>query len=330
MRRVAWQRGGWLFGASLAIAACCPPPPAPTEVVRPVTPAQQMAMGGRCREQPLALQVLGSGGPIPDDGRASSGYLLWDHGKSRLLVDAGGGVFLRFGEARARIADLDAILLTHLHADHAADLPALLKGGYFAERDRPLPIVGPTGGDRFPATDAFLEGLFDAERGVFRYLSGYLDGRLFALPTTVVDPQAPASTVFSAEGMTAEAVGVHHGTVPALGYVVSIGDVRVAFTGDQNAESTAFVERIHGVDLLVAHHAIPEEGSGIENLHRTPSQIAQMAEDAGVKKLVLSHNMKRALDDLMASLELMRSIYAGPVEVADDLGCYPLGDAPNE
>ena len=38
-------------------------------------------------------------------------------------------------------------------------------------------------------------------------------------------------------------------------------------------------------------------------------------------------HMKRALDDLMGSLELMRSIYAGPIDIGDDLGCYPLAPA---
>ena len=69
----------------------------------------------------------------------------------------------------------------------------------------------------------------------------------------------------------------------------------------------------------------PEQGSGVEHLHRTPSQIAELAKQTGAKRLVLSHHMRRALDDLMASLELMRSIYAGPIDVAEDLHCYPLG-----
>ena len=55
----------------------------------------------------IALQVLGSGGPIADDGRASSGYLVWVDGTARVLIDAGGGTFLRFAEAGARFEDLD-------------------------------------------------------------------------------------------------------------------------------------------------------------------------------------------------------------------------------
>ena len=69
------------------------------------------ACAGQAPECPpaegVALQVLGSGGPIADDGRASSGYIVWVDGKSRVLVDAGGGTFLRFGEADANFVDLE-------------------------------------------------------------------------------------------------------------------------------------------------------------------------------------------------------------------------------
>jgi ribonuclease BN (tRNA processing enzyme) len=75
----------------------------------------------------VALQVLGSGGPAPEGHRASSDYLVWVGVRSCVLVNAGGGVFLRFGEAHARIEDLDLIALTYFHADHVADFPALIK-----------------------------------------------------------------------------------------------------------------------------------------------------------------------------------------------------------
>ena len=79
----------------------------------------------------LSLQVLGSGGPESGDKCASSGYVIWVDGKSRVLVDFGGGASLRFEEVGAKIEDLDVILLTHLHVDHTADLPALLKSSFY-------------------------------------------------------------------------------------------------------------------------------------------------------------------------------------------------------
>jgi len=75
-----------------------------------------------CRDAGVQVQVLGSGGPIADDARASAGYLVWHDARARALVDVGGGVFLRFGESGARLADLRVIALTHLHTDHSADL----------------------------------------------------------------------------------------------------------------------------------------------------------------------------------------------------------------
>ncbi|MEM9057738.1 MAG: hypothetical protein AAGD86_09690, partial [Pseudomonadota bacterium] len=59
--------------------------------------AQGCAAQARNSECDLAVQVLGSGGPIADDGRASSSYVLWDRGRSVALIDAGSGAFLRFG-----------------------------------------------------------------------------------------------------------------------------------------------------------------------------------------------------------------------------------------
>ena len=129
-----------------------------------------------CGESGVALQVLGSGGPIADDGRASTGYLVWIDGKSRYLIDTGGGVFLRFAEAGGSFSDLDFIGISHFHADHSADLPALLKSGNFAKRERDLPISGPAGGGPFPGLHDYLNSLLSSENGAYGYLSGYLDG----------------------------------------------------------------------------------------------------------------------------------------------------------
>jgi ribonuclease BN (tRNA processing enzyme) len=64
--------------------------------------------------------------------------------------------FLRFGEADAALEDLNLIALTHFHADHVADIPALVKAGFFSDRTAPLPISGVSKGGEFPGLKRFL------------------------------------------------------------------------------------------------------------------------------------------------------------------------------
>ena len=75
--------------------------------------------------------------------------------------------------------------------------------------------------------------------------------------------------------------------------------------------------------MLVAHHAIPEEAGGVaRNLHMPPSVIGQIASDASVKQLVLSHRMNRTFGKEAQTTQLIRDHYQGPVEFAEDLQCF--------
>ncbi len=105
-----------------------------------------------CGDAGVSLQVLGSGGPF-GAGRASAGYIVWVDGVSRIMVDAGGGTFVRFHQAGATLADLDLLAVSHFHPDHATDVPALLwpRGGT-------LLVAGPSGSPGFPSLDDFLGG----------------------------------------------------------------------------------------------------------------------------------------------------------------------------
>ena len=273
----------------------------------------------------VAVQVLGSGGPVADDDRASSGYLFWLDGAARLLVDAGAGTFLRFGEAGARFEDLDLVALSHFHTDHSADLPALLKSGYFSDRERLLVVSGPDGRGAFPGLDRWLEALFGPE-GAWAYLAGYLDGTdgLVQLgPVTVSHDNGSPTHVLKSERLAVTALGVPHGIVPALAYRVAIDDRVLVFGSDQNGSSRAFLDLARSADLLVAHLAIPESAGGAATrLHARPSTVGDVAARAGVKRLLLSHFMARSLGDLDQQVAEVRSRYAGPIELARDLACF--------
>ena len=277
----------------------------------------------------IAVQVLGSGGPIADDARASSGYVVWVDGRSRVLIDAGGGTFLRFGEAGASFVDLGFVGLSHFHTDHSADFPALLKSGNFSGREAPLPVAGPGPGGPFPGLDGWLQAMLASGTGAYGYLSGYLDGsgRLVKLLPQEVSRDAKAPVRVLDGDITVDALPVPHGVVPALGYRVTVGEKSVVFASDQNGSSEAFVDFARGASLLVMHLPIPEGATGpATELHALPSGVARVAREAGAEALLLSHFMPRSLRNLDANVGIVREAYDGDVVVASDLACALVGD----
>ncbi|MFK7956570.1 MAG: MBL fold metallo-hydrolase [Lysobacterales bacterium] len=281
-----------------------------------------------CAESAVALQVLGSGGPIADDARSSSGYLIWVNGKARVMIDVGSGTFTRFGQAEARFADLDLIALSHFHTDHAAALPALLKSGYFSPRTRALAIAGPAGAGPFPSLEEFLSRLLDRERGAFGYLAGYLDGSagLVALkPTTTVEDAGQPTPVYRNDDIQVVGLSVPHGIVPSVAYAVTAKGKTMVLGSDQTTVTAAFSRLAKGADLLLLHAVIPQDaGRAARALHAVPSQLAAVAAAAKPGQLVLSHWMARSLevqDDILATV---RGAYDGPITLATDLACFPL------
>jgi ribonuclease BN (tRNA processing enzyme) len=290
-----------------------------------------------CGATGVKLQVLGSGGPELTDKRASTSYLVWIEGKPRVLVDIGGGAALRFAEAGAAVTDLDAILLTHLHADHTADLPALVKASYFENRTRALPVYGPGGNKFMPSTVAFVRTLFDSTRGAYRYLGDFLSPlakgsyklephEIREKPGKLGVPHKPGDEilpVYGNERLRVTAVTVVHAGVPALAWRIEAAGKAIVFSGDMNGTDGNLEKLAHTADLLVAHNAVAEGADAAERaLHMPPSVIGRIAHTAGVRQLVLSHRMRRTLGQEEATLTAIRQAYDGPVVFANDLDCF--------
>ena len=287
----------------------------------PSTAAQSCGANG------IAVQVLGSGGPELQDKRASTSYLLWQNAQARVLIDAGGGSALRFGESGAQMSQLDVILFTHFHVDHSADFPALIKSSWFEDRKRPLPIYGPSGNDFMPSTTQFVSDFF-SDHGAYGYLSELLvpgeEGSYKMQPHNVAATSTPAA-IFHAGDLAVSAVRVVHGGVPALAWRLEVGGKVVAFSGDTNGEGEGLVRIAANADLFIAHNAVPEGATGVERrLHMPPSVIGQIAQGAQVKNLVLSHRMLRTLGREDETQSQIRKRYSGPLTFANDLDCFPL------
>lgn len=298
----------------------------PADAPRGTHRAEQPAA---CPARGAAIQVLGSGGPVAEGDRAGTSYLLRIDGVPRLLVDAGAGSWLRFAEGGGRVASLDAIVITHLHADHAGDLAGILNTGGFEGRTRSLVLIGPDAAERFPSITAHAERLIGKDGGALAYLGGYLDGtedkpKLDLRTVTTANGTAPAQRFDLGNGLVVTAIPVNHGPAPTFGVKIEAGGKTIIIAGDQSNQSAAFVRYLAGSrpDLLFAHHVIPEGGGQPRALHRSPAEIGEMAAAVNPVRLVLSHNMKRSLDRLDEGLAAIERSYHGPVSVAADLDCY--------
>jgi len=284
----------------------------------------------------IQLQVLGSGGPEINDGLASSSYLVWVNDKARVMIDAGGGSSLNFEKSGANFNNVQTILLTHLHVDHSAVLPIYIKGSFFIGRNAPLSVFGPAAGGDFPSTKQFVKALFSDENHVnnsavkvsaYPYLSDFIEEQAstpyLLTAYDVITNKSANNHIWTKkinDEITVSAINVTHGAIPALAWRVDSGNCSVTFSGDTNANSNHLSVLAKNTQLLVAHNAIPEHaGKVAQYLHMMPSRIGEVAKEANVKQLLLSHFMSRSADKKQQSHKLIEKNYKGKVINATDL-----------
>ena len=278
-----------------------------------------------CAGSPVAVQILGSGGPAINPDRASAGYLLWVGTQAKLLVDIGGGTYIRFGQSRAKLADLAMVGISHLHPDHTSDLAALMWGSN-RMRSEPLPIVGPSGNNVAPDFATFLSRMFDEKTGAFQVLGATLgaaqaDAGRPRLNVSVVDvAKSEPTKVLDGDGITVTAFHIPHANLPTLAYRVQTRDVSVVFSSDQNGTDPRFIDFAKGANVLVMHLAIAADAPP-SPLHASPATVGRIAQEAGVKRLILSHIGQF---DLEAAVAEVKKSYNGALTVGADLQCTPV------
>jgi ribonuclease BN (tRNA processing enzyme) len=284
-----------------------------------------------CDDTKLNVQVLGSGGADPTDGRAASSYLVWIDGKARVLIDAGAGAALRFAEAGARAADIDALLLTQLNVTHALDVPALIAAAVEEQRARVLPLYGPTGNRFAPSTVTFTRALFDGTRGAYRQLSDVLSPLAkdsFKLRPHDVRTRVPTVgvrrnekeivEVLATDRFRAAATYAADGGAPLLAWRVQVGGRSIIVAGATVQGSHHLEDLAHGADLLIVDDVV-EPDRAAEAI-----AIGRIAAQTQAKRLVVSRRTVTAPGAADTTLGAIRRHYAGPVAFADDLDCFVL------
>lgn len=249
-------------------------------------------------------------------------------GAPRALIDVGPGTFVRLGELEVDLRPLDLVLLTHLHVDHAGDLPAfILARAVTGAGTMPFRIAGPAGAGPYPSTTEFVARLF-GDRGAFAYVPRFTQSAvrfdvtdLPAGDASGTSTNAAGAIVFEDAALRVTTMPVDHGGVPALAYRIEHGARSVVITGDLASKDDDITTLATGTDLLVYDTAVvdpPGSTEALYELHTTPKRIGEVAARAGVGSLLLSHLTGRVVDRADEVLHSVRAGFKGEVRFAHD------------
>jgi ribonuclease BN (tRNA processing enzyme) len=283
--------------------------------------AENASAQGAAPPAPSAMEliVLGSGGPRAE-GRAASAYVLLLDAKARAHVEVGPGAFVRAGEMKLNQNDIDLVFLTHFHIDHVADLPAIVKyRTLIREGTTVFSVFGPVGDKVYPGAGQFIDRLFGAG-GVFEYQPTFGSAEKFQVKDLPAGLAAGLTEIHAAGGLRVFAIGTAHGPAPSVAYRFDYRGRSIVFSGDTNETAADnLVTLAKDADLLVYNCVILDNaGARLLSLHTRPRVIGEIAQRAGVKRLLLSHiqpNIDQAKDEVLRSVS---AGYPGPVSLAED------------
>ncbi len=202
----------------------------------------------------MEFLVIGCDGAYPSANGACSGYLVTD-GASSILLDCGSGVL---GKLMAVMdpASLDCVVVSHWHADHASDLLTLRY--YLLSSKRKLALFAP--GQEDPLRQLCVCPEFELE---------------------------DIGAGFSRGGFDVTAIETRH-PVPCCAIKISRGSRSIVYTGDTNS-FPGLKEFCRGTDLLVCDAALTDAQWDEGQFHLSASKAAELALEAGVKRLLLTH-----------------------------------------
>jgi ribonuclease BN (tRNA processing enzyme) len=261
----------------------------------------------------VRITVLGKSPSWQDAGGACSGYLV-EEGDKRLLLDCGNGVFAKL-RTRVDYVDVDAVVISHLHADHFLDLVPYSYALTYAPRQQPVPV------DRWPGTDNPARPDLFAPEGAtetFRRVVGAWGNEDLVENAFALHEYAPGERL-EVGPLRIGFAEVRHFVQTFAVEVVANGSGRFVFGAD-TAPSDDLVAFARGADLLLVEATLPRPEREGPRGHLTPAEAGEHARRAEVGRLVLTH-ISDELDEDWARAEAERT-FGGPVEVAREGASY--------
>ncbi|KKG11863.1 ribonuclease Z [Methanosarcina sp. 2.H.T.1A.6] len=294
----------------------------------------------------LRITFLGTGGSLPTRNRNPSAVMINREGEL-VLFDCGEGTQQQMMRAKTGMMSLSSIFISHFHADHFLGIPGLIQTMSFLGRKEPLTIYGPEGTREF--TELFKAlGYFNLKyeiRGVKLSPGDTVEGESYVVRALKTEHSIPSLGYALVENPRpgrfnrekAVELGVPPGPLFAKlqrgnpvevdGRLVRPEEVMgiprpgrtIVYTGDTRP-CEAVLEASRDADLLIHDGSFADEMAdwAEESMHSTAGEVAALAKEAGVRKLVLTHISSRYTDDVEPILKDSTIVFENVV-VAEDL-----------
>lgn len=222
------------------------------------------------------LILLGTGGAVSPPDRTTSMLALVDEG-STILIDCGGDVVHRCLSAGIDLDEINALLISHEHPDHTSGFPLFMEKIWLHGRRRPIPV----------------HGIPEAVDQVQRVFGAYRTDSWEGLPD--IEWQTHGGTgsapVYRDSCWDIIATFGSH-TVPVVGYrIVSLSTGTSICYSCDTEPSVAITELARQCDILI------HESNGSGHGHSTPQEAANVAAEANVGQLILTHLSRTITDD---------------------------------
>lgn len=252
--------------------------------------------------------ILGSGAARPDPDRSSPSQVVVVD-KEPVLFDCGPGTAMNMMKAGLNPVDLNRIFLTHLHIDHCVEFPSVVLGCYLMGRKDKILLYGTNG------TSDHCKLMFEK---AYPY-APELVRRIRKAELSVEPTDVASGIVCETEKFKVTCAPVEHG-FPTVAFRIESGNASVVISGDTRP-CKSLIELAKGASLLLQDCSFPDSmADNARNTgHAIPSEVGEIASQANVKKVVLTHMFPPCKGKEQEMVKSVSSKFGGEVIAGYDL-----------
>ena len=278
----------------------------------------------------MRVICLGSGMPMPRLKQAAASFLIELGNGDKFIFDLGTGAMHRLYAFGIQLDYIDKVFLTHLHMDHAGDLPAFYIYGPQNNRSVPLRVWGPGGGGTRPewGTKASMDHMQESWAWMTGTLKGLIDDRSFSMEVTEYDWSKVNNVIYDHNDVVIKSIPAIH-LEQSASFILEWNGLTLAYSGD-TLPNRCWIEHTRDADLAI-HECIftpelgvskwgfspPEALNAVTTVHANPMFFGKVMAMSQPKHAVAYHFQNDA-DTVPIVMNAVEKYYDGPVDYAQD------------